>query len=216
MRDQDGDRLQREVGWGALESDALDRECDAALARYATVEARAGLEERILANLRAKPARITQPVRLRWAGIAAALAAVVAVALAIGWRPAKPAQITAQHQVSIGTPGPQSGTRLAENREQVIRSYKPRPLRTAMRRSSTSSLETADEPKLDQFPSPQPLSEQEKILASYVIEHHTQAILVARAWAGALRQDLAEEMTETSAPANAAVSGSPESRQTDR
>lgn len=49
-------------------------------------------------------------------------------------------------------------------------------------------------PKLDRFPSPQPLSEQEKILASYVEKYPEQAVLLARARTEALRQDQLEEM----------------------
>jgi hypothetical protein len=48
-------------------------------------------------------------------------------------------------------------------------------------------------PKLDQFPSPQPLSEQEKILASYVQEYPENAVLLARARTEALRKDQLEE-----------------------
>ena len=52
----------------------------------------------------------------------------------------------------------------------------------------------ADNPKLDQFPSPQPLSEQEKILESYVANYPEHAALIARARAEELRRDAAEEM----------------------
>ena len=40
--------------WQAAERDPLDRDLDAALAKYAAVEPRAGLEDRVLANLRAE------------------------------------------------------------------------------------------------------------------------------------------------------------------
>ena len=48
--------------------------------------------------------------------------------------------------------------------------------------------------KLDRFPSPQPLSEQEKILASYVEKYPEEAVLLARARTEAVRQDQLEEM----------------------
>ncbi len=57
----------------------------------------------------------------------------------------------------------------------------------------------ASGPKLDQFPSPRPLSEQEKILASYVTKYPKHAALIAQARAEALRQDLAEEMKDAAA-----------------
>ena len=55
-------------------------------------------------------------------------------------------------------------------------------------------------PKLDQFPSPQPLSEQEKLLQSYVAKYPEQAVLIARARTEALRQDQLEEMAAIPAP----------------
>jgi hypothetical protein len=54
-------------------------------------------------------------------------------------------------------------------------------------------------PKLAQFPSPQPLSEQEQILASYVARYPDSAALVAEARAAALQQDLEEEAAAAAA-----------------
>jgi hypothetical protein len=50
----------------------------------------------------------------------------------------------------------------------------------------------ATNPKLDVFPSPLPLSEQEKILASYVSEYPKHAALVAEARMDDLRQETEE------------------------
>ena len=58
--------------------DALDRLLDGALAQYSQVEPRAGLEERVLANLRSQPAH--RPWWM-WVAIPAAVAAVVLVAI---------------------------------------------------------------------------------------------------------------------------------------
>jgi len=49
-------------------------------------------------------------------------------------------------------------------------------------------------PKLEQFPSPQPLSEQERILANYVGKYPEHATLIARARSEALQRDQLEEM----------------------
>ena len=73
--------------------DELDSTLDAALTKYATVEPRAGLEDRILANLRAEQARVLD--RAWWqvhfmACSAAALAVVVVMALALAWRSGQP------------------------------------------------------------------------------------------------------------------------------
>ena len=46
---------------------------------------------------------------------------------------------------------------------------------------SADIVKTIAEPRLEQFPSPRPLSEQEQILANYVTQFHDKAILMARA-----------------------------------
>jgi hypothetical protein len=49
-------------------------------------------------------------------------------------------------------------------------------------------------PKLQQFPSPQPLSDQEKILANYVSEYPEHAALIAQARMEMSRRDQEEEL----------------------
>jgi Zn-dependent M16 (insulinase) family peptidase len=58
---------------------------------------------------------------------------------------------------------------------------------------------TASGPKLDRFPSPQPLSDQEKLLASYVADDPHHAVLIARAQAELEKRDHEEEMREMNA-----------------
>jgi hypothetical protein len=53
-------------------------------------------------------------------------------------------------------------------------------------------------PKLDVFPSPLPLTEQEKLLAGYIAEEPEHAVLLARAQAEDLRRDEEEETRESS------------------
>ena len=62
----------------------LDRVLDAALAKYAAVEPRTGLEERVLANLRSA-APSANGTWWRWS-FAAAAAAVLLIALTLAWR----------------------------------------------------------------------------------------------------------------------------------
>ena len=79
----------------------------------------------------------------------------------------------------------------------------PRRPRTAHK---THALRTAPVvaavPKLDQFPSPHPLSEQERMLASYVAQFHDEAVIVARARTEALRRDREQEMREAGSDGN--------------
>jgi hypothetical protein len=52
------------------------------------------------------------------------------------------------------------------------------------------------------FPSPEPLSEQEKMLAAYVAQHYQQAVLIARARMAELKEDLAKETDEGNPASN--------------
>jgi hypothetical protein len=62
-----------------------------------------------------------------------------------------------------------------------------------MPRAHATAVASAN-PKLDQFPSPQPLSEQEKLLENYVAKYPERAVLLARARFEALQRDQLEEM----------------------
>jgi hypothetical protein len=173
-----------------------DQWLESALGQYGKAEPRAGLENRLLANLRAERDRIS--LRRRWwraLGMVASLAAIL-VAVRVGERDRerKPASTAATSTINR-----------AEARElvqpkplpQVVHPATTHPAReTAQRRPAhrpTRDLATASTPKLAQFPSPQPLSEQERILASYVAKYPEHAALVAQARAEALRQDSEEE-----------------------
>lgn len=182
--------------WPGAERDELDRKLSAALAKFAAVEPRAGLEDRVLANLRAEREQVADRLWWRW-GLAA-VAAVVVVALALASRSGKPSHLVVANHPSPTMRSPQqSGYRevTIENHSGV----RVQDLRPAQRKTTHRSRPTvvADEPKLDQFPSPQPLSEQERILASYVAQYPEHAVLVARAQAEALREDQEEEMRES-------------------
>lgn len=172
--------------------DPLNRELDEALAKYAAVEPRAGLEERILANLRAEPARAPEHGWWRWS-VAAALTAVVIIALAVAWRSFQTAPALVEHNPSSTKPSSPQQAQVVSIGEEKAPLQKPRPAHKTTRPAHPAVVAAAL-PKLDQFPSPQPLSEQEKILAKYVNEHPRQAVLVARARMAALKEDLAEEL----------------------
>jgi hypothetical protein len=175
-------------------NNALDRELDAALSKFAAVGPRTGLEDRILANLRGQQARVPQRSWWRWPALAA-LAAAIVVTLFLAWRPQSPVQkiasnpsATTQIDGHVGTEtnnGRSDATQLSDVRSG--RRLKPRAVSHAVRVASAA-------PKLDQFPSPQPLSEQERILARYIANFPQQAALVAQARADAQRRDAAEEI----------------------
>jgi hypothetical protein len=170
-----------------------ERWLDAQLKRYGEIEPRVGLESRILANLQdhAQP----EPRIWRWHSWPR-LAAIAAIVMASGmvlWLtrvaspPAGIVPITsAAHQTSA--PGRAGRAQLAARgltgppRRGVKR-------RTGMARSVVMASSDAATPRLEQFPSPQPLSEQERILADYVAQFRGEAVLVAEAQSRLERQD---------------------------
>lgn len=170
--------------------DELDRILDATLEKYAAVDARPGLEERILANLCSR--RMEAPSGARWRlWIAAAVVAVVVLSVAMLWRSPRPSPRTITNQVPASPPIPVEAKKALPNAAvTAVRSTHKVVSRAA---HFHQKLAVVAEPKLDQFPSPRPLSEQEKILASYVMRFHDEAVLVARARTEALQREREEE-----------------------
>ena len=185
--------------------DELDRALDAALAKYAAVEPRAGLEDRVLANLQAERAQVPDRAWWQW-GVAGALAAVVVIALALAWRSGKPSRpVVARHSPAMTEAAKDPARLVASNSGAGSNKRHPQASTEARRRTanhvrqetivaanSNFNQPKLDQPKLDQFPSRQPLSEQEKLLQSYVAEYPEKAVLIARARSEALQRDLEE------------------------
>jgi len=184
-----------------LNIDVLDRELDAALAKFTRAEPRAGLEQRVFANLRTERQRATNRSWWPWPAVAA-LAAVMIVSLFLASRLAKPAQnIVEQHSQAPTRTNENVGT-LANNRGSgsiPTREASGRPKPHAVNHTTATVVSAS---KLDKFPSPQPLNEQEKILARYVANYPEHAALIAQARAEELRQDAAEEMSEAASTGN--------------
>jgi hypothetical protein len=168
------------------ESGELDRTIDATLAKYASVEARDGLEERILANLRTADTQSAQQMWRHW-GFTAVLTAVLIVAAAVVWRWNQ----TTVPPVAIHPPLLKHAPADLANRDK--NSAPPRgsmPHRRTLR--SPERAIVVPGPKLEVFPSPLPLSEQEKILASYIAQYPGHAALVAEARMDDLRHEVEE------------------------
>jgi len=163
----------------------LDDQLDAALANYAAIEPRAGLEERILAHLKVERTHPRHLAWWRWATVGAlALAAVLA------WRLERPGH----NRVVRHPPVPQRQVRpQVESSATNIRQQNPPPVRKHRKDAVQAPAIVAAQPKLDQFPSPEPLSEQETLLADYVADHPEQAVLMAQARMEALRRDAEEK-----------------------
>jgi len=167
----------RPIGHG--EGEELDRLLDAALKQYAAVQPRAGLEDRVLAHLRSQGGRAPSHHWWQW-GIAAVAMAAVALIIAIAWRPwPAPQPDLAQHP-SVSVPGrPGSTPELHGSRAPEQRVATARPKHRLHHAAVAQVAEGA--PKLDQFPSPQPLSQEELVLARYAMEFPAEATLIAKA-----------------------------------
>jgi hypothetical protein len=168
--------------------DDLDRALDAALTKYAAVEPRAGLEERIRAHLRAEGTSSAAHAWWNWR-VAAVLAAVLVIAASLAWRWNK-----ASHRPVVLHRPEVKQAPIAPYRSSGETAFasQRKPSRHKTIGSRPQPQVAAVEPKLDVFPSPLPLSEQEKILSLYVEKYPQDAALVAEARMEALRQQAEE------------------------
>jgi hypothetical protein len=171
---------QRSWEDAGTEHDRLNHVLDVALTRYGAVEPGAGLEQRLLSRLRSETRTI--PIRAWWRWSAAgALASLLVIACLPAWQSGGPAKTVAQHQpsapIEILTPPSTSATSSVPG---PVRFPSARAAHARPRRSHPLAA-VAREPKLDQFPSPRPLSEEELALTRYVKQFPSEAIVVARA-----------------------------------
>lgn len=159
--------------------DQFDDLLDGALKQYSNVEPRAGLEGRVLANLAAQNRFVSHR---RWVPVFAITAGICAVSLIVGvvathHHPGRPIESVSRLAVVAG-PNSTDPTRETSIRE--------KPRAKSVRRRIEVSAETATvkaSPRLSQFPSQRPLSEQEELLVRYVRESPEEAVIVARAQA---------------------------------
>lgn len=164
--------------------DDFDRALEEVLAQYALVEPRAGLEERILAHLRLAPGSANPRPWWNWR-MAGVLAAVLMIAALLVWR---------RNHSSLPTTGVHKPPvreapmdRYRANRE-TTQAAKKKPHRRTTGPGPRHETVAAG-PKLALFPSPLPLSEQEKLLAIYVGQYPEHAALVAEARMADLRHE---------------------------
>lgn len=184
------------------DQEKLDRWLDRALGEMSNAEPRAGLENRVLARVREE--REVRAGRWHWWVLSIATAAVVfAVAVFLiqtrsrvetmgrrnigggglsetSRRDAGATPLTARQDTGATTNAVGHGRARGGRREAGT----TRPELTARRDGAGT--------KLDQFPSPTPLSEQELMLARYVRDFGDKAVLVARAQTESRRRDEAE------------------------
>lgn len=128
---------------------------DASLRIHATAEPRPGLENRIVAGVRARQREAGRRTAWAWAVAMAGVVAIVGiVALRGGHRQPAPEPVIAKFPASHDAP--------------VIATTVPNsPLPSPRRMPHRSELRTVDW-RPQQFPTPRPLGEQERLLLAYV------------------------------------------------
>lgn len=187
------DERHTQTGWGQPENDPFEQKLEFALAKYAAVEPRTGLEDRVLANLRTTP--VSTLVWWRW-GMAAGLATVL-VAAGLVWRGGKPSPaITTNHPSTVILSPNKPAPEIGKHNDNHKGARAQRRGQRGAEREVRFQIAAEKEPKLDRFPSPQRLSEQEKILESYVAKYPERAVLLARLRTEQLRQDQMEQTQE--------------------
>lgn len=144
----------------------IDDMLDSLLANYSSAEPRPGLETRILAKLRGaeekEAAHGWWSFKWVWAGMVAAVIIVAAVLIGRGHRVAPPTHVVAKTSPAVRQPEIQSHAPAVRNETIRIRPRKP----LAPTRPQNATLALSERPAV--FPTPTPLSEQEKLLLSYV------------------------------------------------
>jgi len=185
------------------ERDPLDGMLDAALAKYSAVEPRAGLEQRILAHVRSEQNRI--PARSWWQwGAAGLVAAAVVIVMALGWKSSRPAKLEVQRAAApIQTVQPPATQASANGGMQTAVAVRLR--HKATRHHVHPPMVVADGPKLDQFPSPRPLSAEELALVRYVKQFPSDAVMIASA-----QEEFEKEVQQEGAARRQATSNSVE------
>jgi len=176
---------------------SAERWLDAALKQYGEAEPRPGLENRMLANLQAERARLTLR---RWWWRPAAVVVTIAVLTAGAWLLRRSPDVT---KVPISNQ-PTVVTRNQEPEPTIASANRPYAAPRPPRRSRGESpiAQPSSIPRLEQFPAPAPLSEQEEMLAQYVREHRQEATMVARARAELLKTELLRFQLQPASPAN--------------
>jgi hypothetical protein len=182
-KQKNSDRNGIEHGAEDIGNNAFNRQLDAALAKLAVAEPRAGLEERILVNLRTAPVRSPQIAWWMWPVFAAAVI-VMTIGASLLWKPITPVNNMQTRTAPVMKPEAPQHTEVAEAKNAAANSTQPTSIPSSrieqhvLRKQATVTVKP---PKLDQFPSPEPLSKEELALVKYVKQFPQDATLIAQA-----------------------------------
>jgi hypothetical protein len=171
----------------------VDRLLNEALAPQA-IEPRAGLEQRIVANLRAQPE--PRPWR-RWLMVPAIAGAVIAVVAGVAlMKKPQPAPVSTEYRVpSTERKSPETATTVTPH-EALGSETRATRARVGSKTNATSAgtltvrnrpsqrpvvaAKVDSMPRQEVFPSPVPMTDEEKMLLTLLRRNPSQAVLVAR------------------------------------
>jgi len=168
---------------------------DAALKQYGEAEPRPGLENRVLANLRAEQAQLS--LWPWWWRPAAAVVTIVVLTVGGSLLRRRTAGVAISNEVAVVIGHKESEQPVASAVRSHTEANHPARSRLGNHIAYPSSVL-----RLEQFPAPAPLSEQEEMLARYVREHRQEATMVARARAELLKTELLRFRLPPASPPN--------------
>ena len=176
-------------GWQDIQADALDRELDAALASTRPSSRGQDWKSAFWRILRADHGITAGRSPWRWPALAVVAAALVVAVVAFMARPEmgipdrSAPEVTAQRPPTSLPADTQAGVRSATNHtgdpaHLTSSAATKKPARHGVRHAQEF---LAGGPRLDHFPSPRPLSEEEKLLVRYVQDFPQEAVMIAKA-----------------------------------
>ena len=161
---------------------SLEEQLDAALKAYGVAEPREGLEGRILATLKSERDR-TAGRNWHWWPVLVAVASMLLIGAAVLLRTARSTgPLASGNQAKV--PGLKQAPSVSGNMARALPTLRPR------HRQNHAVPPSA---RRERFPSPQPLSEQELLLARYVEQFPRDAALMARAQTHVMKQEMLEQ-----------------------
>jgi hypothetical protein len=144
----------------------IDEMLDSLLANYSAAEPRPGLETRILANLRERPEKETVQgwwnFKWIWAGMVTAAIIIAAVLMSVRRPIEPPANVIVKNNQPAAQPQIQPHAPIAPKETARVYWRKPR----ATKQPQDAALALNERPA--NFPTPTPLSEQERMMFTYL------------------------------------------------
>ena len=156
----------------------IDEMLDSLLANYSSAEPRPGLETRILANLQGAAGNESPAgwwnFRWLWAGMVTAAIIVAAVLINGRHRAVPPTHVIARTSQPAPQPEIQPRTPIVRQETAKVHRRKPSTVPTAQR---NATLALSERPA--NFPTPAPLSEQERMMFIY-LENTPREVVIAQ------------------------------------